>query len=164
MISWVIWAMNVSQNTKKMKKASMSKNKMFIFELCSTSDDLLSNPSYKSCQKCENNGCQIIFCISGSFHCSDHLANHQRLNDVKVWILHQLCKGWLWHPRCVLLWGNYCEMVCKFFVGVLHSTGVIQTWWFDLGSWSPFILVLVAVTVLCYKVPFTSCNTSCNNF
>ena len=36
------------------------KNKMTIFGLCLTSDDWPSNPSYKSHQKCENNGCQII--------------------------------------------------------------------------------------------------------
>ena len=33
---------------------------MFIFGLRSISDDQLSNLSYKSHQKCENNGCQII--------------------------------------------------------------------------------------------------------
>ena len=36
------------------------KNKMLILGLCLTSDDQLSNLSYKSCQKCENNGCQVI--------------------------------------------------------------------------------------------------------
>ena len=36
------------------------KHEMLIFWLCLTSDDWLSNPSYKSHQKCENNGCQII--------------------------------------------------------------------------------------------------------
>ena len=36
------------------------KHKMLIFGLCLTSDDQPSNLSYKSHQKCENNGCQII--------------------------------------------------------------------------------------------------------
>ena len=45
MIGQAIWANNVDQNTKKTPK--LSKNKMFIFELCSTSDDWLSNLSKK---------------------------------------------------------------------------------------------------------------------
>ena len=52
--------------------------------------------------------------------------------------------------------GERCEMVHKFFVRVLHSTGVIRINHTNvkvaLGSRSPFILVLVAVTVLCYKL------------
>ena len=36
------------------------KHEMLVFGLCLTSDDQLSNPSYKSCQNCKNNGCQII--------------------------------------------------------------------------------------------------------
>ena len=48
--------------------------------------------------------------------------------------------------------GECCEMVCKFFVRVLRSTGVKRINHTNvkvaLGSRSPFILVLVAVTVL----------------
>ena len=52
--------------------------------------------------------------------------------------------------------GEHCEMVREFFVRVLHSTGVLHISHTNvkvaLGSQSPFILVLVAVTVLCYKL------------
>ena len=52
--------------------------------------------------------------------------------------------------------GEHCEMVHEFFVRVLHSTGVLRISHTNvkvaLGSQSPFILVLVAVTVLCYKL------------
>ena len=52
--------------------------------------------------------------------------------------------------------GERCEMVCEFFVRVLRSTGVLRISHTNvkvaLGSQSPFILVLVAVTVLCYKL------------
>ena len=48
MISRVIWAKNIDQNAKKWKRPPQSsKNKMFIFGLCSTSDDWPSNPSKK---------------------------------------------------------------------------------------------------------------------
>ena len=48
MISRVIWAKNIDQNAKKWKRPpKSSKNKMFIFGLCSTSDDWPSNPSKK---------------------------------------------------------------------------------------------------------------------
>ena len=48
MIGQAIWAKNVDQNTKKWKRPpKSSKNKMFIFGLCSTSDDRPSNPSKK---------------------------------------------------------------------------------------------------------------------
>ena len=47
-------------------------------------------------------------------------------------------------------------MVHEFFVRVLHSTGVLRISHTNvnnaLGSRSPFILVLVVVTVLCYKL------------
>ena len=52
--------------------------------------------------------------------------------------------------------GERCEMVREFFVRVLHSTGVLCISHANvkvaLGSRSPFILFLVAVTVLCYKL------------
>ena len=52
--------------------------------------------------------------------------------------------------------GERCEMVHEFFVRVLRSTGVLHISHTNvkvaLGSRSPFILVLVAVTVLCYKL------------
>ena len=48
MIGWVIWAKNVDRNAKKWKRPPKSlKNKMFIFGLCSTCDDQLSNLSKK---------------------------------------------------------------------------------------------------------------------
>ena len=48
MISWVIQAKNIDQNRKKWKKPpKSSKIKMFIFGLCSTSDDRPSNPGKK---------------------------------------------------------------------------------------------------------------------
>ena len=53
--------------------------------------------------------------------------------------------------------GECCEVVHEFFVRVLHSTGVLCSSNTNvkvaLGSRSPFILVLVAVTVLYYKLP-----------
>ena len=48
MISQAIQAKNVDRNVKKQKRPpKLSKNKMFIFGLCSTSDDQLSDPSKK---------------------------------------------------------------------------------------------------------------------
>ena len=48
MIAQAIRAKNVDQNAKKQKRPPKSlKNQMFIFQLCSTSDDRLSNPSKK---------------------------------------------------------------------------------------------------------------------
>ena len=48
MIGQAIQAKNVDQNVKKQKRPpKSSKNKMFIFGLCSTSDDWPSNPSKK---------------------------------------------------------------------------------------------------------------------
>ena len=52
--------------------------------------------------------------------------------------------------------GECCETVCEFFVRVLRSTGVSCSSHTNvkvaLGSQSPFILVLVEVTVICYKL------------
>ena len=54
MIGWAIWAKNVDQNTKKWKRPPKPlKNQMFIFGLCSTSDDQPSNPSIKCWPKCK---------------------------------------------------------------------------------------------------------------
>ena len=48
MIGQAIQAKNVDQNAKKQKRPpKSSKNKMFVFGLCSTSDDRLSNLSKK---------------------------------------------------------------------------------------------------------------------
>ena len=48
MIGQAIQGKNVDQNIKKQKRPpKSSKNKMFIFGLCSTSDDWLSDPSKK---------------------------------------------------------------------------------------------------------------------
>ena len=56
MISWAIWAKNVNWNAKKWKRPPKSlKNKMFIFGLCSTSDDWPSNPSKKTLTKMQKN-------------------------------------------------------------------------------------------------------------
>ena len=53
-IGQVIWAKNVDRNVKKQKRPpKLSKNKMFIFRLCSTSDDRLSHPSKKRRPKCK---------------------------------------------------------------------------------------------------------------
>ena len=57
MISWVIWMMNVNWNKKKKKKQKKGppnslKNKMLIFGLCSTSNDLPSNLSDEHQPKC----------------------------------------------------------------------------------------------------------------
>ena len=53
-ISWVIQAKNVDWNAKKWKRPPKSlKNQMFIFGLCSTYDDRLSNPSKKHWPKCK---------------------------------------------------------------------------------------------------------------
>ena len=54
MISWVIQAKNVDWNAKKWKRPPKSlKNKMFVFGLCSISDDQLSDPSKKCWLKCK---------------------------------------------------------------------------------------------------------------
>ena len=50
MIGRAIQAKNIDQNTKKQKRPpTSSKNKMFVFGLCSTSDDQPNDPS-KKCQ------------------------------------------------------------------------------------------------------------------
>ena len=54
MIGRAIWAKNVDQNAKKWKRPpKSSKNKMFIFGLCSTFDDRPRNPSKKCWPKCK---------------------------------------------------------------------------------------------------------------
>ena len=54
MFGQAIQAKNVDQNIKKTKRPpKLSKNKMFIFELCSTSEDPLSDPSKKHQPKCK---------------------------------------------------------------------------------------------------------------
>ena len=54
MIGQAIQAKNVDWNVKKQKRPpKLSKNKMFIFGLCSTSDDQLSDPSKKRRPKCK---------------------------------------------------------------------------------------------------------------
>ena len=56
MISWAIQAKNVDQNTKKWKRhPKSSKNKMFVFGLCSTSDDPPSDVSKKHRPKHKKN-------------------------------------------------------------------------------------------------------------
>ena len=56
MIGRVIQAKNIDQNTKKMKKApKSSKNKMFVFGLCSTSDDRPSDLSTKTLTEMQKN-------------------------------------------------------------------------------------------------------------
>ena len=54
MIGRVIRAENVDQMQKKQKRPpKLSKNKMFVFGLGSTSDDQLSDPSEKHRRKCK---------------------------------------------------------------------------------------------------------------
>ena len=54
MIGRVIQAKNVNRNVKKWKRPpKLSKNKMFVFGLRSTSDDWMSNPSKKCWPKCK---------------------------------------------------------------------------------------------------------------
>ena len=54
MIGQVIQAKNIDQTIKKWKRSpKSSKNEMFIFGLCSTSDDQPSNPSKKHRLKCK---------------------------------------------------------------------------------------------------------------
>ena len=56
MIGWVISTENIDRNAKKWKRPPKSlKNKMFIFGLCSTSNDWLSNPSKKMMTKMQKN-------------------------------------------------------------------------------------------------------------
>ena len=57
MIGWAIWAKNNDRNGKKWRRPTKSsKNKMFIFGLCSTSDDWPSNLSKKHWPKWKKNG------------------------------------------------------------------------------------------------------------
>ena len=54
MIGQSIRAKNIDRNVKKLKRPpKLSKNKMFIFGLHSTSDDWLSNPSKTHQLKCK---------------------------------------------------------------------------------------------------------------
>ena len=54
MIEQAIWEKNVNWNVKKWKRPpKSSKNKMFIFGLCSTSDDRMSDLSKKHWPKCK---------------------------------------------------------------------------------------------------------------
>ena len=59
MIGQEIWAKNFVRKTKKKKKEKRPpkslKNKMFLFGLCSTSDDRPSNQSKKHWLKCKKN-------------------------------------------------------------------------------------------------------------
>ena len=56
MIGRAIRAKNVDQNTKKWKKSpKSSKNKMFVFGLCLTSDDRLSDLSKKMLTETQKN-------------------------------------------------------------------------------------------------------------
>ena len=53
MIEQAIWEKNVNWNVKKQKRPpKSSKNKMFIFGLCSTSDDRMNDLSKKHWPKC----------------------------------------------------------------------------------------------------------------
>ena len=46
MIGQAIWVKNVNRNAKKQKRPpKSSKNQMFVFGLCSTSDDRPNDPS-----------------------------------------------------------------------------------------------------------------------
>ena len=67
------------------------------------------------------------------------------------------CSVALTSDVCVFVYfGEHCETVHEFFVRVLHPTGVLCSSQTNvkvaLGSRSPFILVLVEVTVICYKL------------
>ena len=54
MIGCAIWAKNIDQNTKKWKRPPKSlKNKIFVFGLCSTSDDRPSDLRKKCWLKCK---------------------------------------------------------------------------------------------------------------
>ena len=54
MIGQSIRAKNIDRNVKKLKRPrKLSKNQMFIFRLCSTSDDQLSDPSKTHRPKCK---------------------------------------------------------------------------------------------------------------
>ena len=54
MIGQAIWAKNVDGNVKKQKRPpKLSKNKMFIFGLHSTSDDQPSKPRKKGWPRCK---------------------------------------------------------------------------------------------------------------
>ena len=56
MIGWVISTENIDQNAKKWKRPpKSSKNKMFMFGLCSTSDDWPSDLNKKHWPKCKKN-------------------------------------------------------------------------------------------------------------
>ena len=56
MIGWAISTKNIDRNAKKWKRPpKSSKNKMFIFGLCSTSDDWPSNPSKKTMTMMQKN-------------------------------------------------------------------------------------------------------------
>ena len=56
MIEQAIWEKNVNWNVKKRKRPrKSSKNKMFIFRLCSTSDDRMNDLSKKHWPKCKKN-------------------------------------------------------------------------------------------------------------
>ena len=55
-ISRTIWAKNIDRNTKKRKRPpKSSENKMFVFGLCSTSDDWPSDLNKKCWPKCKKN-------------------------------------------------------------------------------------------------------------
>ena len=54
MIGQAIWVKNVNRNAKKQKRPpKSSKNQMFVFGLCSTSDDRPNDPSKKHQPKCK---------------------------------------------------------------------------------------------------------------
>ena len=80
---------------------------------------------------------------------------------LSAWILHQIMQKsfcpflWLCILHCAML-GNivrwYVSSLLGSYVQQEYYVAVIQMWQAALGSQSPFILGLIEVTVLCYKL------------
>ena len=65
-------------------------NKILIFGLCLASGDQPSNLSYKIAKNVKIMAAKSYFCISGNFHCSDDLADHQKLKVIQKQAFHVL--------------------------------------------------------------------------
>ena len=112
-ISWAIWAKNIDQYAKKQKRPpKSSKNKMFIFELRSTSDDQPSNLSKKFQPKCKKikkrppellKNQMIIFGLRSTS--DDRLSNPSK----KCWPKHK--NGPLSHQKIKCSFFDYIQLL-----------------------------------------------------
>ena len=114
MIGQAIWAKNVDRNVKKWKRPpKSSKNKMFIFGLCSTSDDWPSNLGIKCWLKCKKNKKGPL--SHRKIKCSllDYVQLLMIGQAIRAKNVDRNAKKWKWTPK---------SSKNKMFIFGLHST------------------------------------------